>query len=80
MIRILIFNFLNSFSRYSSSNYRRSASRHLIPPNTVPVDKLLFLRHRAKENMKFGTDLFAENKSSFLEGSHFNIPRYFILK
>ncbi|CAF3733415.1 unnamed protein product [Rotaria sordida] len=46
--------------RRSPSNYRRSSSRFLIPRGPVPVDKLLFLRHRAKENMKFGVLISSE--------------------
>ncbi len=51
------------FSRRSLSNYRRSASRGSITRGPAPVDKLLFLRHRAKENMKFGMKLFRNNIS-----------------
>ncbi len=35
--------------RSVTATTRRSISRR-----SAPVDKLLFLRHRAKENMKFG--------------------------
>lgn len=45
-------------SRRSSSNYRRSSSRRSITRGPVPVDKLLFLRHRAKENMKYGMHIY----------------------
>ena len=34
--------------------HRRPTTRRSVARRSVPVDKLLFLRHRAKENMKFG--------------------------
>ncbi|CAF2653059.1 unnamed protein product [Rotaria sp. Silwood2] len=46
--------------RRSPSNYRRSSSRYSIARGPVPVDKLLFLRHRAKENMKLGVLISSE--------------------
>ncbi|CAF4611135.1 unnamed protein product [Rotaria sp. Silwood1] len=46
--------------RRSPSNYRRSSSRFPMTRGPVPVDKLLFLRHRAKENMKFGVLISSE--------------------
>jgi hypothetical protein len=48
------FLLLKIFSRHSSSLHHRSSSRQSISRGSVPVDKLLFLRHRAKENMKLG--------------------------
>lgn len=38
--------------------HRRTTTRRPAGRRTVPIDKLMFLRHRAKENMKFG--LFAK--------------------
>ncbi|CAF0961507.1 unnamed protein product [Rotaria magnacalcarata] len=46
--------------RRSPSNYRRSSSRRSIANGPVPIDKLLFLRSRAKENMKFGVLISSE--------------------
>jgi hypothetical protein len=43
-----------NFSRRRSSQNNRRTSRRSTLRGQVPVDKLLFLRHRAKENMKFG--------------------------
>jgi hypothetical protein len=53
------------FSRREPSNYRRSASRRSIIRGPVPVDKLLFLRYRAKENMRLGME-FSENDLYFV--------------
>jgi hypothetical protein len=63
-------------SRRSPSNYRRSSSRHSIKPSPVPVDKLLFLRYRAKENMKFG--IYNNQKSVIIFISY--IDRCFNIK
>ncbi|CAF1529734.1 unnamed protein product [Adineta ricciae] len=46
--------------RREPSNYRRSSSRRSTRQGPVPVDKLLFLRHRAKENMRLGTLISSE--------------------
>ena len=41
-------------SHRSRSTHRRTVSRRTKRQGPEPVDKLLFLRHRAKENMKLG--------------------------
>ncbi|CAF3496897.1 unnamed protein product [Rotaria socialis] len=41
-------------------SFHRSSSRRAKRHTPVPVDKLLFLRHRAKENMKLGVLLSSE--------------------
>ncbi|CAF1286705.1 unnamed protein product [Adineta steineri] len=46
--------------RREPSNYRRSASHRSIIRGPTPVDKLLFLKHRAKENMRLGTLISSE--------------------
>jgi hypothetical protein len=39
--------------------HQRPTTRRSLARRAVPVDKLLFLRHRAKENMKFGLSIFS---------------------
>ncbi|CAF0886081.1 unnamed protein product [Rotaria sordida] len=44
----------------STLNPHRSSARRTKRYTPIPVDKLLFLRHRAKENMKYGVLLSSE--------------------
>ncbi|CAF2508274.1 unnamed protein product [Rotaria sp. Silwood2] len=51
-------------SRREPSNYSRSSSHRSIIQGPAPLDKLLFLRYSAKENIKYGDGSFILTRST----------------